>query len=157
MITLRPAEPADAALLRAWANDRETRAASFHSDPIDAATHERWLADRLASPSSRLFVGLEDGRPVAQARLERGDRGRVEVGISVAPEARRRGVGQEMLRITIDAGRADEGLAARTFVGRIRPGNAASIALFEDAGFRLADGDATCRGVPCLVYERPVG
>ena len=149
MITLRPATADDERLLLAWANEPTTRAAGFRPAEIAPDEHHRWLTARLASPTSRLYVGLRDGEPVGQVRLDRDDAGRVEVGISVAAEVRGQGLGRELLAAALDAGRGDDALAATSFVARIRPGNAASIALFEGAGFRHAlttDVD----GVSCL-------
>ena len=155
MIRIRRAEPDDAGLLLAWANDPVTRAASFHPAPIDAASHAEWLRGRLQSPTTRLFIGLEDDVPVGQVRLEADADGRVEVAISVAPAARRRGLGQALLAATLVVGKADAGLGARVFVARTGPDNCSSIALFLRAGFHLAAADQVCNGVPCLVYERP--
>jgi len=146
----------DAGRLLAWANDPVTRAAGYHPAPIHQATHARWLAERLASPSSRMFIGMEGDRPVGQVRLDAEADGRLEVGISVAPEARGRGVGHAMLEAALAAARADPDLPVMAFVARIRPDNAPSLALFAGAGFRPA-GVGEVAGVPCLVYERPGG
>ncbi len=156
MISVRPATAGDVDRLLDWANDPVTRAAGFRPAPIDAATHARWLDDRLSSPSSRLYIGLEDGRPVGMVRLEAETEGRVEVGISVAPEARGRGVGRALLEAGLSAGLADPDLDAAVLVARIRPENAASVALFGGAGFEPA-GTGVVAGVPCLVYERAAG
>jgi RimJ/RimL family protein N-acetyltransferase len=152
---IRPATAADARLLLEWANDPGTRAAGFHPQPIDAATHGRWLAQRLASPSSRLLIGVAEDHAVGQVRLDGEADGRVEVGIAVAPDARGRGVGRDLLAAALGVARADPGLDARFFVARIRPDNVASIALFAGAGFHFADR-TECNGVPCLVYELAV-
>ena len=152
---IRRAGAEDADLLLAWANDPVTRAASFHPAPIDAATHAEWLGGRLRSPTTRLFIGLEDDVPVGQVRLEADADGRVEVAISVAPAARRRGHGQALLAAALDTGKADADLGARVFVARIRPDNRPSIALFARGGFHRAAADQVCDDVPCVVYERP--
>lgn len=156
MITVRPATADDAALLLDWANEPTTRAAGFHRDTIDEATHRRWLAARLASPTSRLYVGLADDRPIGQVRLDGAPDGRVEVGISVAAEARGRGIGRDLLHAGLVAGRADPGLQVDVFVARIRPDNAASIALFTASGF-LFVGSEDVSGEEALVYELPAG
>ncbi len=156
MITVRAATEADAERLLAWANDPATRAAGFHPSPIDAAEHDRWLSTRLASPSSRLFIGLDGDRPVGQVRLEADHDGRVEVGISVAPEARGRGIGRALLEAGLAAGVSDALLHVAVFVALVRADNAASAAMFRGAGFELARSEDAA-GVPSLVYERPVG
>jgi RimJ/RimL family protein N-acetyltransferase len=156
VISVRPATAADADRLLDWANDQVTRATGFYPATIDAATHVRWLDERLSSPASRLYIGLEDGRPVGMVRLGAEADGRVEVGISVAPDSRGRGVGRAMLEAGLSAGLADPDLDVAVFVARIRPENAASIALFGSAGFEPTGTD-TVAGTPCLVYERAAG
>jgi RimJ/RimL family protein N-acetyltransferase len=151
-VTLRPATAADEALLLVWANDVGTRAAGFRPDPISAEDHRRWLADRLGSASGRLLVGMAGDVPVGQIRLDRDAGGRVEIGIAVAPEARGRGVGHELLRAALDEARRDDDLRPSGFLARIRPDNAASIALFTGAGFRHT-GDVTIGTWRCLLYE----
>jgi RimJ/RimL family protein N-acetyltransferase len=151
-LVLRPATLEDADLLLAWANDPVTRAAGFNPAPIGLEEHRRWLSRRLASPATRLFVGLLDGRPVGQLRLERGADGLAEISIAIAPEARGRGLGRRLLRGGIDAARADPALAVAGFIARVRPDNAGSLALFRGAGF--VDSHRTRVGnFDCLVLK----
>lgn len=154
-IALRPASEADESLLLAWANDPVTRAAGFAPDPITPDEHRAWLASRLRSTSGRLLIGMVGDVPVGQIRLDREARGRVEVGISVAPEARGQGVGRALLRAALDEARRDVGPGATGFTARIRPDNVASIALFTGAGFRLT-GELEVNGARCLLYEADV-
>jgi RimJ/RimL family protein N-acetyltransferase len=152
MVTVRPASEADQELLLHWANDPTTRGNSFHPETIDPASHRRWLGARLGSSTSRILIGLEGGRPIGQVRLDRHMDDVVEVAISVAPEARGRGLGRKLLAAGLEAGMRDVALSARGYRARIRPENAPSIALFRHAGFTLRSlGD--CDGVPCLVFE----
>jgi len=144
----------DAVLLLAWANDPATRAQSFQPDRIEAASHERWLAERLASPSSRLLIGIKGLMPIGQVRFDRNPDGTVEVGISVAADARNRGLGRSLLAAGLAAARRDGSLGVRTFVAHIRLDNDVSAALFRGAGFRLV-GESVCNAVPCLVFELP--
>jgi RimJ/RimL family protein N-acetyltransferase len=144
----------DADLLLAWANDPTTRAQSFQPERINAATHERWLDERLSSSSSRLLIGLEGAVPIGQVRFDRGFDGAVDVGISVAAQARGRGLGRTLLAAGLAATRLDASLGVRTFVARIRLDNDASAALFRGAGFRLVE-QSICNGIPCLVFELP--
>ena len=153
-VTVRPAVTRDGDLLLAWANDPATRAQSFQPDLIDAATHERWLANRVASASSRLLIGLEGSTPIGQVRFDRSPDGAVEVGISVAAQARNRGLGSGLLAAGLAAARLDGSLGVRTFVARIRLDNDVSAALFRGAGFRLVEA-SVCDGIPCLVFELP--
>ena len=144
----------DADLLLAWANDPTTRAQSFQPDRIEAATHERWLDERLRSPSSRLLIGLEG--PPRSGRFDSiaTRTGAVEVGISVAAHARNRGLGRALLAAGLAAARRDGSLGVRTFVARVRLDNDVSAALFRGAGFRLVE-ESVCNAIPCLVFELP--
>jgi len=151
-VTVRAATTRDLDLLLAWANDPATRAQSFQSDRIEAATHERWLAERLASPSSRLLIGLEGPTPIGQVRFDRNPDGTVEVGISVAADARNRGLGRSLLEAGLAAARRDGSFGVRTFVAHIRLDNEVSAALFRGAGFGLVE-ESVCNAVPCLVFE----
>lgn len=151
-ITLRPASEMDESLLLAWANDPAARAAGFAPDPIAPDEHRAWLGARLRSTSSRLLIGMIGDTPIGQVRLDREPGGRVEVGVSVSPEARGQGVGRRLLRAALDEARGDASLGATGFMARIRPENAASIALFSGAGFRQT-GEREINGLRCLLYE----
>jgi RimJ/RimL family protein N-acetyltransferase len=151
-VEVRLATAADAALLLSWANDADTRAASFHTTPIAPEEHAAWLARSLALPTRRLFIGMVGEEPVGQVRLDAGDGGEAEVGISIAPERRGHGLGAGLLAAGIEAGRRDTELAVERFVARVRTGNEASIRLFEGAGFVLRE-TGRCDGAPCLIYE----
>jgi RimJ/RimL family protein N-acetyltransferase len=151
-VEVRPATTADAALLLDWANDPDTRAASFHPERIEATEHAAWLAQSLTLPTRRLFIGMLEGEPIGQVRLDVARAGEAEVGISVARERRGQGLGSRLLAAGLDAGRRDPALGVERFVARVRVGNQPSIRLFETAGFARRE-TGTCEGLPCLVYE----
>lgn len=150
-LRLRTVEASDADLLLAWANDPDTRRASFRPALIERAGHLEWLASRLASPTTAFWIGESDGRAVGQVRLEQQADGVAEVSITVAPQARGAGIGRELLAAAVaEAGRA---LPVGTLRARVRADNVPSLALFEALGFR-ARGHALCDGVSCIEYER---
>src|SRR5437762_13940452 len=93
----REARMADADLLWRWANDRETRANSFTSSPIPYEEHVSWLAQRLGSDTTRIWIFSDGDAPVGQVRIDISG-AIAEIGITVAPEHRRseeRRVGKE--------------------------------------------------------------
>ena len=140
-VVLRAVEPADKDLLLAWANDPGTRAGSRRHALIPATEHARWLAAHLAAPGkSRLWIGESDGAPIGLIRFERQTATSVEVGITVAPEARGRGLARPLLDAGIDAAR--DVFGSVTIRVDILPGNAPSIALFTGAGFRPIHDDS---------------
>jgi RimJ/RimL family protein N-acetyltransferase len=151
-IRLRAAVEADAELLLAWANDPVTRSASFHAAAISPAEHRRWLAERLASTSTTLWIGELDGLPVGQVRIELDPAGVGEVGISVAPSARGAGVGRRLLNSALRE--ASRSLPVTAFVARVRPDNERSLGLFHAAGF-VDEGPGTSAGEPSLILRAP--
>ncbi|HEX2470285.1 MAG TPA: GNAT family N-acetyltransferase [Candidatus Limnocylindrales bacterium] len=153
-VEVRPATTADAALLLSWANDPDTRAASFHPARIEPGEHAAWLARTLTLPTRRLLIGMLDGQPIGQVRLDAIGPGQAEVGISVDPDRRGLGLGSQLLAAGLEAGRRDREFGVERFVARVRVGNEASMRLFEHAGFILRE-TGTCEGVPCIVYELP--
>lgn len=132
-VVLRAATPADARRLFDWANDPATRAASFAPEPIPWETHRAWLARRLDDADTLLFVAHSDGVPVGQVRFDRASDDEAVVSVSIAPEARGRGLSPAV----IDAG-SREAFArwpVRRIRAEIRAANGASLAAFTDAGF----------------------
>ena len=133
MIHLRPVTLADADILLEWRNDPVVRAASRSTDEVTAQEHASWLVRMIESPHSWLFIGVdEDDHPVGHTRvIEEGGLG--EVSIVVAPHARGRGLGAQLLNLTHNAYAASGGgCELRAFV---RTDNASSHRLFLSAGY----------------------
>ena len=128
---LRPATTDDAALLFEWANDPETRAGSHTTDPIPWETHVAWLDRVIADPDRQLYIGVEDGRPVGQVRLDR-DGGKHVISTTVAPDARGRGLSEPMMAAAIETA---EGLV----VAEIKPDNVRSVRMCAAVGFVEVD------------------
>lgn len=132
---IRPTEPEDRDRLLAWANDPAARAAGFHIEPIPADVHAAWFARRLAEPDSgRIWIGLEGRRPIGVVRVDLSPEVRLIVSITIAPADRGRGYATGLLEAGLEAAR--QAFPGSRFRAWIRIGNAASIALFERAGFR---------------------
>jgi UDP-2,4-diacetamido-2,4,6-trideoxy-beta-L-altropyranose hydrolase len=133
-VRVRRASMADARLLWRWANDPDTRAASFTSEPIPYPDHVQWLRDRLADRSCVLLIGWNSAGPLGQVRFA-GREAEAEVSVSVAPEHRGT-VGGLLLERAI---RRFRRLSPRVdLVARVKIDNEPSRRLFEGAGFRLA-------------------
>jgi RimJ/RimL family protein N-acetyltransferase len=145
-VTLRPARAGDAPLLLAWRNDPDTRRWSFSDAVVAPDAHAAWLAARLRDPETLLLVAEEDGAPVGQVRLDREEGGVGVVSITVAPEARGRGLGLAMLTALRD--RPDLGVT--TLRALVLPANERSLTLFSRAGYRDAG-----RSDDAVVLERP--
>ncbi len=151
MVAIRPAGPADCQWLWQWRNEESVREASFNPTPIAFADHQRWFADRLADPSSALFVVMADGREVGYVRFDlEGEEARVSVAL--APEARGHGYGPAALQAALRAFKARR--PGCRVVALIRSDNARSEAAFRRAGFVPA-GHRVVGGVAAVVMEWP--
>src|SRR5688572_19368988 len=148
-VTLRPATAADADVTFRWANDPETRAASFHSAAIERGEHERWLQRSLAGTERVLFIAERQGVAVGVMRLDYVSAGRAEIGITVAPEQRGQGLALQVLLAGIERARQ---LGIERLVARIRPDNERSVRSFARAGFCYAEREVV-HGQPALRYE----
>jgi spore coat polysaccharide biosynthesis predicted glycosyltransferase SpsG/RimJ/RimL family protein N-acetyltransferase len=139
-LRLEPAGPQHAELLWTWANDPDTRAASFSHGAIPWADHERWFAARLADPGCRIFIASPVGSapagsaPIGQIRFERAEAG-IVVGVSLAAECRGRGFAAAL--IAAGAERARRDLSAEPIVAYVQRDNVRSRRAFLDAGFSL--------------------
>ena len=150
-VALRPVEPGDEDVLLTWANDPATRAASRDHAEIAPADHHRWLEQRLAAPGeARLWIGEVEGHPIGVVRFERRTPMVVEVAITVAPEARGRGLARPLLVAGVAAARDVFGPV--TILADVLPQNQASLALFTGAGFTpLASPTDGAPGEPGVV------
>lgn len=132
-LTVRPATQDDALDLLVWRNDPLTRAMSLTTDAVAEDAHMAWFARALARPECRLLIGMQGGDKVGMVRIDGG-----EVSINLRPDRRGQGLALPLLKAAI-AG------AAGTLVAHVRPENAASIRLFERAGFQLVREDGARR------------
>jgi len=124
----------DADVLWRWANDPMTRANAFSRAPIPYAAHLRWLAGRLRSEATRIWIFSDGGTPIGQVRVDREDAAGL-IDICVAPGHRGRGYGRAMLTEAVRRMREEWGAAVRPRA-QVLDRNPASLALFQGAGFR---------------------
>jgi UDP-2,4-diacetamido-2,4,6-trideoxy-beta-L-altropyranose hydrolase len=143
MIRLRPADANDMRRVWEWSNEPGVRAVSFNSDSIPWDDHQQWFAAKLADPSV-LFLIAEDesGQPIGQLRFDF----RVQIAtisLSLAPEARGRGLGAQLITQSSASIFADG--RAMLIEAFIKPNNVGSIRAFEKAGYKPA-GDVDIKG-----------
>jgi RimJ/RimL family protein N-acetyltransferase len=132
VLALRPATVRDRDRLLQWRNDFATRQASFDPHEIGPEEHAAWLERKLADGGCRLLIAEEDDEPLGQVRVERLDDTRAEVHIVVAPAARGRGHGTQMLRL---AAREAAGFGYRSLMARVKADNEVSLRAFRGVGF----------------------
>jgi UDP-2,4-diacetamido-2,4,6-trideoxy-beta-L-altropyranose hydrolase len=143
-LQLRRAEPQDSRVLWEWANEPAARAASFSQDAIPWDRHVEWFAARLRDESSRIYIASEaDQEPVGAVRFQL-ENSRAVVSISVAPGARGQGLGWGMLSLASEC--LFQSTPAAVVDAYVKPENAASLRLFEKAGFQRRPEFETIRG-----------
>lgn len=142
LLSLRPAVSGDARTLWLWANDPETRAASFASAEIPWEDHVRWFEARLASPSSTVYIAESGDAPVGVVRFDVDKDGIAVISVAVAPDARLRGIGATLIEQGTCEFAATGG--CRTVLAYIKPENERSSRAFEKAGYRHT-GETTVR------------
>ena len=135
-IHLRPATVDDRQQLFDWTNDAEVRKASFHSAPIEAATHDAWLQSRLHDANCTIYMA-SDGQhaPLGQVRF---DRNGAAATISVSVDSKQRGKRRGTRLIHLACRRYFYEHDVRTIVALIKPRNEASLKVFERVGFVFA-------------------
>lgn len=135
-VRLRRAGEADSEFLFVLRNEETVRQNSFHTEPVERSTHEAWLRHVLADENRELFIAehMESGEPVGQVRLDyEGDPG-YEISYSVAPTWRGQHVGTIIIGVLMQMLSSAAG-DTRVFA-RVKPENAASLAIFRHNGFR---------------------
>ena len=96
---LRTVRDYDAKLLYGWANDPDTRAASFKQDTINWDEHVSWLKELLADEDRDIYICMDFLSPIGVVRTAKDDKDENKALISyqVAPDMRGRGIGVKML------------------------------------------------------------
>ena len=67
-LRLRPAREDDCRLLWEWANDPETRKASFSSEEILWNDHAAWYAKKLSEKTTMILLGVDLIIPASRSR-----------------------------------------------------------------------------------------
>lgn len=130
-IMLRLATPSDAVRLREWRNDEATRVASRSQEIVDADSHTAWLMRSLQNPDRRLYIAEFASIPIGTVRWDRKD-DTWEISITVAPQARGRGLAAPMLAAAEQALDVDHATSALAVVHNDNNGSAR---LFAGAGY----------------------
>jgi RimJ/RimL family protein N-acetyltransferase len=119
----------DARVLLGWRNDELSRRFSIETAVVDEDGHMAWLRESLANPRRQLLMALEDGKEVGTVRLDHSP-DHCTLSWTVAPEARGRGIGTEMVALVLRG-------CAETVRAIIKSDNHASIRVAERAGMVL--------------------
>lgn len=145
---LRKATEADAEILFWWRNEPETRANSFHTEPISFEEHVAWLASALRNPAQEIFIFCDGDVPIGQVRLS-AEEEVATISYSIDSAYRAQGYGKAMLRCM-------ENLCAergkpRVLRGYVKKSNIASQVIFEKLGYTTV---AIAPEMDCLLYMK---
>jgi len=132
---LRPARTEDRDLIFRWANDRAVRANSFNTAAIPYEDHCRWYDRMMLSGDNRLYIMVDSGNLIGQARLSI-EADEATIGYSVAPEYRGKGYGNKIIRLL--ALEAQTTPQIKTLIAMVKDGNIASQKVFSHNGFRYS-------------------
>jgi len=153
-IILREVTDLDRELIWQWANDEETRKASYSQAHISWDEHTRWY-DSVQRQKNHRFYIADNGskKPVGQIRFTIDGKDTI-VSFSVAPDSRRRSYGKEILikaAIKLFNETNIEHISAY-----IKSENMLSLKVFQKAGFRMIENVVFC-GVKSIkmILRRP--
>jgi RimJ/RimL family protein N-acetyltransferase len=131
-LSLRAATLEDDARVWPWRNDPATRRFSRSDRQLTLDEHRAWWARALADRDRKLFLAQCGGRDVGVLRLDLEAGSCAEVSIYLDPVFTGLGLGAVILRSGQSWARS---AGLKRLEAHILPGNAASIAVFESAGF----------------------
>ncbi|MCB1246674.1 MAG: UDP-2,4-diacetamido-2,4,6-trideoxy-beta-L-altropyranose hydrolase, partial [Acidimicrobiia bacterium] len=145
LVQYRPAGLGDTMLLWDWTNDPDTRRVSFHPDPVPLEDHERWLAAKLESPESIIWIASDHrGSPLGQIRVDTSeiDRRVGRLAYSIAKQQRGKGWASAMLVGAVQLCFASDELSRLDAIeALVMEDNEASWRSLAGAGFiRIGDG-----------------
>jgi len=132
-ISFHPATDDDARQTWEWANDPDSRAASFSSDPIPWETHRDWFLRRIAS-ADPVWIATAGGEAIGLIRFDAADKDVLTISINLSPSSRGRGWSALVISRAVDAIRTLRPDAA--IHAWIKPSNEASRRAFARAGFQ---------------------
>lgn len=123
-----------------WANDPETRAASFRSNAISWEEHAKWFRAKMADAKALLYTAVDKGgNRVGEVRYQI-EKKRAQLSISVDKRYRGRGLGQKLLILATE--KAFQDSAIECIDAYVKATNAPSQRLFMSAGFHRLSSES---------------
>jgi RimJ/RimL family protein N-acetyltransferase len=133
-IRLRLALESDAELIWKWANDPETRSASFSTESISWDNHLQWFNDQLGNPNSLILLGFdEEDHPIGLVRFEITEHSCIQ-SENLNPDFRGQGFGWKLLQTACKI--YFTRFNVQEIHGFIKKGNIASSKTAQKAGFQ---------------------
>lgn len=135
-LALRKATKADAETLFRWRNAPDTRANSFHAEPIPYEEHVAWLEAALRNPAQEVFILCEGDTLIGQVRLSvENDMATISYSIDAAYRAQ--GYGKAILQLAENL--CVKRGALRSLRGYVKKKNIASQVIFETLGYECEE------------------
>ena len=132
-LELRRTLESDCAVFWEWANDPETRAASFHREPISWEDHAEWFRAKLSDTKAVFYTATnQEGVPVGQVRYQIEGK-RAVLSVSLGTRFRGCGWGRKILAVATE--RLFQESEVEAIDAYVKPTNEASIKLLAAAGF----------------------
>ncbi|MDO8662368.1 MAG: GNAT family N-acetyltransferase [Candidatus Omnitrophota bacterium] len=144
-VRLRPARESDAEFLFKLRNDPEVRRSAFNEKPLVWEEHLSWMANKLASHKTTIFIAEVEGQPAGQVRFDLEEEGAV-VDITLAQHLRGRGLGTILLEQGV--GHFITMMPGVSIVAYVKKENTPSLRCFKKAGFR-DEGAVIIQGTSC--------
>lgn len=133
-LNLRRTVESDCEVFWEWANDPETRTASFHGHAISWKEHAEWFRTKLCDPKAIFYTATnKEGLPLGEVRYQMEGK-RAVLSISLGSRFRGHGWGQRILTVAVD--RLFEDSEIEFIDAFVKPTNEASLKLFAGAGFQ---------------------
>lgn len=136
----REANQEDCLLYFEWANDKAARLQSFNTNPISLAQHQKWFAQKIANPQTKLYLITQNDIPIGQIRFDTNDQQEAVISYSLAKVYRRRGLGALLLKKGVRVFQANR-QSQCTIIGFVKKTNTASIKAFRQLGFTEEEAD----------------
>jgi UDP-2,4-diacetamido-2,4,6-trideoxy-beta-L-altropyranose hydrolase len=132
-----------------WANEKSTRANSYHHEPISLDKHKIWYLERLKSNSCFFYLFVDSNNiPVGQVRIEHKEGNTSVIGISVDVAQRGKGYAVEMLCLsTGEYFQHHPEFVIHAFIFKT---NLSSYKSFIKAGFQPL-GEEVINGIPSFI------
>jgi RimJ/RimL family protein N-acetyltransferase len=100
---------------------------------VSEREHEAWFRRILHDPSSRVWIGIRQGNPIGQVRIDVSAAvGRVSISVDL--DVRGRGFGRVLLELMVKIMRSE--FQVSELLAEVHFANAASLRIFEGVGFR---------------------
>jgi len=141
-LNLREVTDLDRELIWHWANDEETRKASYSQANISWDEHIRWFDSVQRQKNHRFFIADDERKkPIGQIRFEIDNKEAI-ISFSVSSESRRRGYGKEILCKAVNKIFNETNIEQVS--AYVKSDNEASLRVFQKAGFRLVEEVDVC-------------